>query len=120
MNDSWKQEIFKRLDALATKLGVASQYLFGLFVRQSFIAGIECLVGSILSAVLAVFLYKKIPAWREWENEPRTDRMATPFAIIGIPMAFIVFVVCFINSIDYLGNPQYWAFKNLLDTIKNQ
>ena len=107
--DPVAQAAFSRLDALATKLGVAAGQLFEVVVRQ---AGVEAWsrVGIILLALLfwipAALLIKKGVEDNDFEGVSVVVGLGTViFTIVAAIRAFQI-PTLFLN-------PQYWAIKEI-------
>lgn len=112
MNEQMQHEILSRLDALAAKLGVAAQNLFQLYVRQTKIDGIECVVGFLVLGVGSYFCGRAAYLRSKDDSD---DAGSMGFWCVLLVVGSIP---CLVGAIDLLGNPNLWAFKSLLDTIK--
>lgn len=113
-----KEEIFKRLDALAEKLGVAANYLFRLYVQQARVEVIEDIVTGVIAVLLFYAGYKSLTYYVRGKN----DDSRIPFGIGGpmlMTVGVIIFVV-FLSSDIWTAtmNPQFWAVHQILHDIR--
>jgi heme/copper-type cytochrome/quinol oxidase subunit 2 len=125
MSDQIANKVFEYIDAMAQKLGVATEYVFNLLVQQKIIEGIVySIVLIIASVVIGIAAYKIIKyVTSNWDELYRND---TEFgwsifaAIIGIiaVILFIVDLTVLPNYVMQIFNPQYYAIKEILDTLK--
>lgn len=122
MSDVVKQ-VLDRLDALAAKLGVAVQFIFTLYTRNALIVGYELLTFCVLSAVASILLAFRVAKMvrSTEENRRRYDENWPEFAIVlsvFVVILLLVSVFCGANFPQYIFNPQYQAFQDLVNTIK--
>jgi hypothetical protein len=114
----WKQELFKRLDVLAEKLGVTAQYLWMILVKQGRVEAYTDLLWAALWAfafvVLGFLLLRyEIPlAKKDDGNAPLV--LFGGVATLGCAVASITMVA---ESITGLVNPEYFAFHKLMELI---
>lgn len=132
-----KEELFKRIDALAVKLGVTAQYLWGVLVKQAGVEGMKnlALVGLFSLTALGLALWAKRCFNREaLRKEGKSGAYAEDFvytrdqrenySIAGwvstiAAMALTVpIVICLSEAITPLMNPEYWAFQQVMDLFK--
>lgn len=117
-------EILKRLDLIGAKLGVASQQIWAFAVKQQVIMGWISLAfnvfGLLLGVALMLFGYKdfiKVCV----KEEPDGDILKVFFCIVGIVITIVAFLVFFVNCTEYISiilNPEYMAFKNIVQLMK--
>ncbi|MGI1828747.1 hypothetical protein ACRPLG_02625 [Bacillus safensis] len=119
------------IDKLAAKLGVAAEHVYGVLVKQSYVFGIiNIIVGAILLAGFAVLLrlnYLIIakgesPSWGEEETiyyKLREVGCGMLFIVIIIVtiLAVIFGMVALFSGIMQALNPEYYAIKEIIDTI---
>ncbi|MGM0815332.1 MAG: hypothetical protein ACQEUO_07390 [Bacillota bacterium] len=119
------------IDKLAAKLGVAAEHVYGVLVKQSHVFGIiNIIVGTILLAGFAVLLrlnYLIIakgesPSWGEEETiycklREVGDGMLFIAIIIVTILAVIFGMIALFSGIMQALNPEYYAIKEILDTI---
>ncbi|MBD3861396.1 hypothetical protein IEE86_16850 [Bacillus sp. 28A-2] len=119
------------IDKLAAKLGVAAEHVYGILVNQSYVFGIiNIIVGAILLAGFSVLLrlnYLLIakggsPSWGEEANihyklREVGDGMLFIVIIIVTILAVIFGLVALFSGVMQTINPEYYAIKEILDTI---
>lgn len=114
-----EQEILTRIDAIAAKLGVASEHVWEFTVRQQSIEGWTGCVIAIIGLVLlwSVGLYFSFTGRiKESSSEDRTMRLVMP-----ILRCFFLSAVIFCpiyECLVQLLNPEYAAFHDLVRMLK--
>lgn len=106
------EEILKRIDALAAKLGVTAQYLWGVMVREAKVEG--SLDGGlcVICAAVSFWCGRRAVAMINSEDD---------VAILPIIIAFVtgVFALGFAySSISGFANPEYFALNGILKALK--
>jgi len=123
MNEKVFEKVTQYIDALAAKLGVAAEHVYGVLVRQQVAEGIvDIVVGTLVLTLLAVvlmILYKKygLPT-----VEDETDFMFLLLAA-AIPVGLIILAGSYgieelSTGIKQVINPEYYAIREILDAIK--
>jgi len=123
-----KEEILKRLDALADKLGTSAQFLFNLYVKQAHVQVVNTLTYGVFTLILGVaacyLLHKGISIQTNDELNWREQNKGIAPTIVGaiLGVVAICFLIAFIDGNLYtaLMNPQYWAFKEILHDLHGQ
>lgn len=130
-----KAEIFARIDALASKLGVASEQVWRILCQQGFVAS---LIWITASAVLLIgmaaswkFLHSTLLGFSKEENKhTQYGKMTlnesyivrTVISAIVTLIITIGFSVTFFSNLEtiYTGlfNPEYYAFLQIKDLLK--
>lgn len=107
-------EVLKRLDALAAKLGVASAHLWEVLTRQARIEAIEDVFWALMWLTISVFLgfVSKILFFKK--EQPDAGLVV---AIVSL-VCFVAACGCISNTPGMFFNPEYWALKQILDTLK--
>lgn len=119
----WKQELFKRLDALAEKLGTTAAYLWSVLVRQAVAEGVGSLVTAVAMMVGVVVLIKLAgKAQKHKLGDVNNDGFFNEF--VGwflLPAAatgaFAIGIACLIDGFQHLYNPAYFALHEILNTL---
>lgn len=111
-----KEELLKRLDVLAAKVGVASEHMWGVLVRQAYIEGISVLVATLLVAIGSVFI------WRQFvKSNGAYDDLDVLWLIAGT-ISTIIGIVFLVISVDLVPtaifNPEYYALKQILTVLR--
>lgn len=116
------EELLKRLDLVAGKMGQAGSYLWQLAVRQAYIEGVKAVLAVIFCAVLLRTAYVLIPRFYAKGVEQDWDEaMPLVGVILSCGVAFIAAIVLIVNThiaVDALGNPQFFALRLLLEQVK--
>lgn len=127
-----EQEILKRLDLLAGRLGIAATQIWQFTVRQAWVGALSSLLWLV--SLLAVFIVSYRLFRGAWRNLP--DDMAAynsmaayndyngAMCISIIVLSGAGMLITGIASISLLSgivtrllNPQYWAFQEILRQI---
>jgi hypothetical protein len=118
--EQFTQEMLKRLDALASKLGMAATALWGFYIRQARITGAIELVCFFL-CISGVFLCNR---WRAlcWSKTEKGDgyiwgALWSGLGMFGLSALAIGFLYWGATAIF---NPGYWAFQTIVDQLKGQ
>ena len=123
MND----EVLARIDALAAKLGVVGEHLWGVLVRQAYIEGAGALFGAVVFALVAGGVLRAAFRAKAAHN-PNVKRYGEPVGpwkwedhpewLIGggavVAMAVFGGSLCAIHAATCLLNPEYAAISKLL------
>jgi hypothetical protein len=117
MNDEMQKQILARIDLLAQKLGLAANQIWEMFLRQSYINGIENAVLATILFVIAIFL--GMFGVKLYKNADTDGEIAGACAIFFIVMIVCcVAINCTVDSIDYLVNPQLKAFEAIYNCLR--
>jgi hypothetical protein len=116
MNEKVFAKVTQYIDALAAKLDVAAEHVYGVLVRQQVADGVVGL--SIFAFFLALLITSIYLTGRFIDKDTETaEILATVSAIIGlIVLAEVIFFVP--TDIKQLINPEYYAIREILDAIK--
>lgn len=119
-------ELTQLLQQLAEKLGTTTEYLWSVLIQQAPISAATTLLQIIIIVIAGFFLYKlhrkfskKSEAGRSmyWDHEEALEAPMIIAAIIWVIFCIILFFHIN-NMITGFLNPEYWALKEILDTIK--
>jgi hypothetical protein len=116
MDQATTNEIIKRLDAVAAKVGQGMDHFWPLMVRQEVIEGVVALVVWAVIA-LALAVAGRIAAKRGVTDK---DGDVSPIVVLLVVLVFAFILltgVAIDASIDML-NPEYAALMNLLEVAK--
>jgi hypothetical protein len=109
------QEVLSRLDLLAEKLGVASEYIWEILIKQSSINFYIALCTLILCVILEI-IAARITAKSEeglWGDTPAYF-ICCLFPGIGI----FASLGAIITNVGYFINPEYYALTKIMEIIK--
>lgn len=136
------------VEQLATKLGVAAEYLWAVLIKQQYADGIVDIILAAFSFIVLVVVTIYVPKlYTKYFNEYkqlREDRINNGTGYLGsyttsslredhcrdmyeavrawgiaISIAvFILMMVYAVSGVKQVINPEYYALKEVLDTIK--
>ena len=108
-------EILKRIDAMAAKLGVTAGQMWGVLVKQARIEAIEDICWGLFWLMLAAICARI--AWKGYKSdEDLGDAVMICGSVVGI--IFMLVAMGYIaGTPGMLLNPQYWALKELLKAV---
>jgi FtsH-binding integral membrane protein len=113
MNDN----VARLLEQLASKLGTTVEYLWAVMVRQAKIEAVADVVYLTICVVVLVVGIKKLINWGK-ENDDYDFGVPGPitvFSIIGLLIVGVVSLALMSELITLIGNPEYWALKQILN-----
>lgn len=116
------EQVMTRIDALAVKLGVTAEYLFGIYVKQAYINSV---IGICGITMIFVLLLGMIPVGVWFCKRIRNKEICTEWhfawaAPMGVlTLIFLMSLTIELNNIvSGFINPEYYAFKEILKNIK--
>lgn len=125
VDTDWKAELFKRLDALSEKLGVAASHLWQILVRQGMAEAMGDL-SLVLLAGIGLIACTKTLLWARKYGTENVDREGewpvqaiVGFVVSGIT-GIIAIIAIFINTHTFVlwaVNPEYFALEKVLSLI---
>jgi hypothetical protein len=138
VDQSVQDRIFGYLDAIASKLGVATEFVMTALVKQQVIAGITTLsvwallvivdIALIIAAFRAVRKYAEARVdyaqTRSGITEEVRERTGTTLAILaavsGLLTLILVMVLATVipDAIGEVLNPAYYALKDIVAAVK--
>ncbi|MDE1437634.1 hypothetical protein P9C91_18085 [Bacillus licheniformis] len=111
------------IDKLAAKLGVAAEHVYGVLVKQAFASGVtDSIIGfvflmiAVIAGVIITRVTIKVYGERHcnWDCEWFFVVLAVGLLVI-LPGGISIYVIT--EGIKGLINPEYYAIKEILDTI---
>lgn len=119
----WKAEVFKRIDALSEKLGVAAGHLWQVLVRQAIAEAVASLVLVVLCAVVVVVAGKIIRWAAKYGDEnlngcgewPARCIAWTMVSVIALAVAGTTLFINLYQATMHLINPEYFALQKILE-----
>jgi hypothetical protein len=110
------EEILKRLDALAVKLGVTGTHLWGVLVQQARIEAFECIGWALVWIGIGIFCVRKARKSLKFEDPDKYFEIR-----LGLYAAFAVSIfICFMllaGVPSQIINPEYWALKEVIKAV---
>jgi hypothetical protein len=120
MDDKVMAKATEYIDALAAKLGVAAEHVYGILVKQAFAEGIVSLaIGVLLLIGLIIGLVFAVKAFKEIADGLDVFELTLLIAI-PVVIAFAVGASTLgqlTDGIKHVINPEYYAIKEILDAI---
>lgn len=125
-----EDKAFEYIDAIAANLGVAAEHVYGALLKQSMVSGLRSVLYIIICLAVSYVIIKMIKRIysdvKEGEDGIFVDSygisLGGVFALVfgGIAIILIFFAIMsdISNATTALLNPEYWALKEILDTIK--
>ena len=125
-----EEKAFEYIDAIAANLGVAAEHVYGALLKQAMVSGLRSVVYIIICLAVSYAIIKVLKRVysdiKEDEEGLFVDSYGVTlggvFALIfgGIALVIMFFVIMadISNASTALLNPEYWALKEILDTIK--
>lgn len=117
----WKQELLKRLDTLADKLGTTAAYLWHVLVKQRIAEGIEnILIGLVWTElwIAILIISHKMRTKIAQESDEKDNWIAGGYAVLGVGQMCLLGIGTYLfDGIVQLINPEYFALERLLQTI---
>lgn len=127
MNEKVIENVTEYIDVMAAKLGVAAEHVYEVLVRQQFIDGITYLVMFSLFLLLTIFLgfatVRFFKLGEETDDRDKQELFAFITVCFGIATLILLFIAGFCllfnvpGAVKQLINPEYYAIKEILDTI---
>jgi len=104
------------LDAIAQKLGVGVGKIWPWFVKQQYVEGARAAL--ILAIFLPSFIYVARKASGVDWDDPSPSNVTYMILLVVLGCGALFGVVDFLCEFPDIFNPEYWAFKALLDSIR--
>ena len=112
-----------KLEAVASKIGVGAEYMFGVYVKQANVEIVEFTISFIIATVFVSFCMFTLA--KALKNDGFTDEnFPTFYSLSFIITAFInIFLLInvlveFGNVITCIFNPEFYALDKLFKSIK--
>ena len=111
------QEIMQRIDALANKLGTASEYLWGAMVKQQYIEPLYYVVPVIILGCFGLYALKNSHRRVDLaDSDEPLFFLLFIFGCLSTLLSTILFFQLCGEVIDTI-NPGYAAFKGLMEQV---
>lgn len=129
------------IDKLAAKLGVAAEHVYGVLVKQAIangitnvVVGVILLIAFVLTVRFMVALLTKAEYEEVIQYSGRSKAPINKYAKISsagggsVWILIIAFILissvagfgCLTDGVKALINPEYYAIKEILDTVKGE
>lgn len=118
--EQFTQEMLKRLDALASKLGMAASGIWGFYIRQARVEGVTDLF--IAAVCLTIGLLLNHARKKLWTDPGDRDFCGTAALWVGAgSLGCLALTFVFLHAaFTELYNPGYWAFQTIVEQLKGQ
>ena len=116
MDEKLQEELLTRLDLLAAKLGVTSEHLWGVLIKQARIEVIESiltLIVVVMGILVCVYFWRKILQLGGSVGSVLLNAFFTSLLLI----LSIGAVIDIMNIPTLLFNPEYWALQKVLGAL---
>lgn len=131
MNNEITTKVFEYIDALALNLGVASEHVYTLLVKQQMIGGISGIIFAFLYVIVGYLAVKKISEATlstevkaksgGWFSDTTIGEDLTIFARRALWVVYGIVVIIALFTLPYdlmrLINPEYYAIKEILNVF---
>lgn len=128
MNEQLQKEIFSRLDAIAAKLGVGTEHIWGILVKQAKLEGVSNLCVFVVVAIVAICLFvaaqrcrrrADVASKEEFSRDREDGYYHVSMIVYGLTaIASIISLCCLHDGLLLLLNPEFAALTKLLDALK--
>jgi hypothetical protein len=108
------KELIPVLEKLAGKLGVTTDYLWGVMIKQASITAVTDIIQYIVITIVSYLVFKKAIKYN-W-NSDKFPFIPIAAGFMGIMVIMVFFA--FPNTLTALINPEYWALDKILSAIK--
>ncbi len=126
MDEKLQEELLTRLDLLAAKLGVTSEHLWGVLIKQARIEVIESiltLIVVVMGILACAYFWRKIIEFSTFDGSDL--RLGGSVGSIALNIFFsglllILSIGAFMDIMNIptlLFNPEYWALQKVLGAL---
>lgn len=110
------------IDKLAAKLGIAAEHVYGVLVKQAYANGVTDVLIGVLVIAAAILLSAYTVRFVKKRLKTHGMDGVDLFVLISFCLVFIVLpvfggIASVADGIKALVNPEYYAIKEILDTI---
>ncbi len=117
MNEKFQEKIIEYIDALAAKLGVAAEHVYGVLVRQQVVEGIVYTVVTAILLLTSIAMCKELVKQILNSEDFSGKEIIFGFALILTGVIVVATVTFLPDQILKIYNPEYYAIKTILDAI---
>ena len=117
------EEILKRIDALAAKLGTTGEHIWGVLIRQTQVEIVSSIILAIVLVAHAIVLFK-LAVWLYGKAEGQSSYNYEGWYVL-MALSGCVSVILALVAIGTLAglptlvlNPEYWALQQVLGAVK--
>ncbi len=113
-------EIINKMESaiqiLSAKLGIASEQLWTILVKQAYICAIQNVIAIVIIIILSISWYLFAKYWvkrMNMEGSDQWDGVIIGSGVVAI-LAFLIGGIHLSRLIGYLINPEYYALSKIL------
>ncbi len=112
------EELLKRLDLLAQKLGVTIEHLWQVLVRQAYVEAYFAIFSIISSVVLVTVACRYIVKTIDIAVEDNYDKRLSGRIVLSFVLGILA-VICLLtalfqySNLGYLFNPEFYALEQV-------
>lgn len=110
------EQIKPAMEKMAEKLGIASEFLWKVLIKQQLIEGIFGIGWFILGCIMIgfnVWLIKKTWRWIDDSN----GMLVVPYIVLAI-FGVLAIILGFGMAVNHLVNPEWQAIKDIFEFIE--
>jgi hypothetical protein len=113
-----------KLEALAAKLGVAAQHVWGVLTQQAYVEAVGWAAWAafwICIAVIANMGRKRVIAFADAEDNYDSDAYRTAAWIASAivwAITAIAVMNCAVSALSYIANPEFYALQKIAELLK--
>ena len=122
------EEILKRIDTLATKLGTTAEYLWGVLIKQAHVViWQDVIVIFICSVCVSLCVWglfwsfgKDDEGYKRLSYKSDCEDRALLIALLSGTLLAISTPILVVEALDLMSvcvNPEYWALKEILNNV---
>lgn len=109
------EEILKRIDVLAEKLGTTATHIYQVYVAQARIEAIEDIIAALAFAAIALVCI--LLAMKNFRSK-NVDQFVIAIMIIGAVISYFVAFYSILGAATEALNPEWWAIHHIAVELK--
>lgn len=119
MTDKAISEILSRWDIMVGKFMNISPQIYRFYLRQAIL--VNGVIGAIVCVVFLVLGWKGILWIIRQTDSDDADYYDEPLYLMGFVVCgavMLISVICLIDAVGHLVNPNYYAIRSIIETLK--
>lgn len=109
------EELLKRFDIIANKLGVASEHIYSVLLKEAWLEGFYGIFWVVCGIICTKFTLK---LFKSTNNNSYDDNTVIIFLGVLLGIASLVIIICGLIEVTTLFNPEATAIQNLFKLLK--
>ena len=105
------------IQQLAEQLGIASEFVWEILIRQQYIDGYMAILWAVIGAIVVITGIKLMKPTIKVIEESDIGVLALICVVFLIIVGFFIFVNSIGIAVNHLVNPQYQALKDILEMV---